>query len=384
LTPEFEIVAASDAYLAMTMTKRADIIGRNIFEVFPDNPNDESGVGSMNLRASFNRVLQMGVADTMPIQRYDIPRGDGTFEERHWSPVNSPVFSVSKKIEYIIHRAEDVTEFVLGNQLAERETAHPWSVQVEAEMLSHSRELGTANQQLRALNEELEAFSYSVSHDLRAPLRHIAGFSEMLANHAAATLDEKGRRYLKTIGDSAGRMGTLIDDLLMFSRMGRSEMRRQSASLSEIVAATLDTLKSDSGARQIRWEIGELPKVEGDVPMLRQVFANLLGNAVKYSRHQPETRISVSARPEKAGMVEIRVQDNGAGFDMKYAPKLFGVFQRLHSASEFEGTGVGLAIVRRIVQRHGGRIWAESAPGSGATFYFTLPVARSAASSTSS
>jgi light-regulated signal transduction histidine kinase (bacteriophytochrome) len=294
--------------------------------------------------------------------------------------VNSPVFSANKKIEYIIHRAEDVTEFVLANQLTqlrERETAHPWSVQLEAEMLSHSRELGVANQQLHALNEELEAFSYSVSHDLRAPLRHISGFSEMLTNQAAATLDDKGRRYLKTIGDSAARMGVLIDDLLMFSRMGRSEMRRQNVSLSEIVAATVEGLKSEIGTRAVRWEIGDLPPVEGDVPMLRQVFANLLSNAVKYSRHQAEARIVISAQPEKAGMVELRVRDNGAGFDMKYAPKLFGVFQRLHSASEFEGTGVGLAIVRRIVQRHGGRIWAESAVGAGATFYLTLPVARS-------
>jgi PAS domain S-box-containing protein len=380
LTPDFQIVAASDAYLAMTMTKRTDVIGRNIFEVFPDNPDDVNGSGSANLRASFNRVLQTGTADTMPIQRYDIPRSDGMFEERHWSPVNSPVFSANKKIEYIIHRAEDVTEFVLANQLTqlrERETAHPWSVQLEAEMLSHSRELVVANQQLHALNEELEAFSYSVSHDLRAPLRHISGFSEMLTNHAAATLDDKGRRYLKTIGDSAARMGVLIDDLLMFSRMGRSEMGRQNVSLSEIVAATVEGLKSEIGNRAVRWEIGDLPPVEGDVPMLRQVFANLLSNAVKYSRHQAEARIVISAQPEKAGMVELRVRDNGAGFDMKYAPKLFGVFQRLHSASEFEGTGVGLAIVRRIVQRHGGRIWAESAVGAGATFYLTLPVARS-------
>ncbi len=380
LTPEFAVVAVSDAYLAMTMTKRAEILGRNIFDVFPENADAPQTTGVTSLRGSLNRVLQTGTADTMAVLRYDIHRPDGSFEERHWSPVNSPVFGADKKVEYIIHRAEDVTEFVLAKKLHGDEQQAGGSdtrrERLETEMLSHSRELGTANEQLRALNEELEAFSYSVSHDLRAPLRHIAGFSEMLASHAAESLDDKGRRYLKTITDSAARMGTLIDDLLTFSRMGRTEMRRQKVVLHEMVSAVQESLKPEINGRAVIWDIAALPEVECDVPMLRQVFANLLGNAVKYSRKQSEARITVSARSEGADMVEITVRDNGAGFDMKYAPKLFGVFQRLHSASEFEGTGVGLAIVRRIVQRHGGRIWAESSPGAGAAFYFTLPVAR--------
>jgi PAS domain S-box-containing protein len=380
LNPDFTIVAVSDAYLAITEKRRGDIVGHDIFEVFPDNPHDPEASGTTNLRASFNRVLQNGVADTMPVQRYDLAGPDGSFQERHWSPVNSPVFGADKKIEYIIHRVEDVTEFVLGKKMLARGGADSGETQlrekIETEMLAHSRELGAANQQLRALNEELEAFSYSVSHDLRAPLRHIAGFAEMLSSHAAETLDDKGRRYLKTINDSAARMGTLIDDLLLFSRMGRSEIRRQKVPLGEIVADVREGLKHEENGRVVHWDVSPLPEVECDVPMLRQVFANLLGNAVKYTRKQPEARISITARLEGTKQVEITIRDNGAGFDMKYAPKLFGVFQRLHSASEFEGTGVGLAIVRRIIQRHGGRIWAESAPGAGATFYFTLPAAR--------
>jgi PAS domain S-box-containing protein len=380
LNLDFTIVAVSDAYLAITGKRRGDIVGHDIFEVFPDNPDDPEASGSTNLRASFNRVLQNGVADTMPVQRYDLAGPDGSFQERHWSPVNSPVFGADKKIEYIIHRVEDVTEFVLGKKMLARSGADGGETQlrekIETEMLAHSRELGAANQQLRALNEELEAFSYSVSHDLRAPLRHIAGFAEMLSSHAAETLDDKGRRYLKTINDSAARMGTLIDDLLLFSRMGRSEIRRQKVPLGEIVADVREGLKHEENGRVVHWDVSPLPEVECDVPMLRQVFANLLGNAVKYTRKQPEARISITARLEGTKQVEITIRDNGAGFDMKYAPKLFGVFQRLHSASEFEGTGVGLAIVRRIIQRHGGRIWAESAPGAGATFYFTLPAAR--------
>jgi PAS domain S-box-containing protein len=380
LNPDFTIVAVSDAYLAITEKRRGDIVGHDIFEVFPDNPHDPEASGTTNLRASFNRVLQNGVADTMPVQRYDLAGPDGSFQERHWSPVNSPVFGADKKIEYIIHRVEDVTEFVLGKKMLARGGADSGETQlrekIETEMLAHSRELGAANQQLRALNEELEAFSYSVSHDLRAPLRHIAGFAEMLSSHAAETLDDKGRRYLKTINDSAARMGTLIDDLLLFSRMGRSEIRRQKVPLGEIVADVREGLKHEENGRVVHWDVSPLPEVECDVPMLRQVFANLLGNAVKYTRKQPEARISITAQLEGTKQVEITIRDNGAGFDMKYAPKLFGVFQRLHSASEFEGTGVGLAIVRRIIQRHGGRIWAESAPGAGATFYFTLPAAR--------
>ncbi|WP_175414930.1 ATP-binding protein [Nibricoccus aquaticus] len=380
LSPEFTVVAVSDAYLAMTMTKRAEILGRNMFEIFPENADAPTTTAGSSVRASLNRVLQTGSADTMAVLRYDILRPDGSFEERHWSPVNSPVFGADKKVEYLIHRAEDVTEFVLAKKLQGDEPQAGGQdtrrERLETEMLSHSRELGSANEQLRALNEELEAFSYSVSHDLRAPLRHVAGFSEMLAAHAAESLDDKGRRYLKTITDSAARMGTLIDDLLMFSRMGRTEMRRQKVALNEMVATVQESLKPEINGRAVIWDIAALPEVECDVPMLRQVFANLLGNAVKYSRKQAEARISVSARSESDVMVEITVRDNGAGFDMKYAPKLFGVFQRLHSESEFEGTGVGLAIVRRIVQRHGGRIWAESAPGAGAAFYFTLPVAR--------
>ncbi len=384
LSADFSVVAASDAYLAMTMKKRPEILGKSIFEIFPENPDDPSTSGATSVRASLNRVLQNGASDTMAVLRYDIPRPDGSFEERHWSPVNSPVFGADKKVEYIIHRAEDVTEFVLGKKLqastsAEENAASAAATREhEIEMLSHSRELGSANQQLRALNEELEAFSYSVSHDLRAPLRHIAGFAEMLASHAEQALDDKGRRYLKTITDSAARMGTLIDDLLMFSRMGRAEMRMQKVALSEIVSSVQESLRPEIGGRVIAWEVAPLPVVEGDAAMLRQVFANLLGNAVKYSRKQAEARVQVTSREASPGLVEIVVKDNGAGFDMKYAPKLFGVFQRLHSASEFEGTGVGLAIVRRIVQRHKGNIWADSAPGKGAAFHFTLPLVRAA------
>jgi ABC-type amino acid transport substrate-binding protein/nitrogen-specific signal transduction histidine kinase len=225
---------------------------------------------------------------------------------------------------------------------------------------------------LLAANKELEAFSYSVSHDLRAPLRHVAGFVQLLQGQAQAQLDETGRRYLDVIAGAAAKMGALIDDLLSFSRTGRAQMRLETVPLAALVDECRRELEPETRGRSIDWRIGELPEVTADRALLRQVLANLLGNAVKYTGKKPAARIEVAARRD-GGEIVVSVRDNGAGFDMKYADKLFGVFQRLHTEAEFEGTGIGLANVRRIVVRHGGRTWAEGAVDQGATFFFTLP-----------
>jgi PAS domain S-box-containing protein len=226
--------------------------------------------------------------------------------------------------------------------------------------------------ELQAAVKELEAFSYSVSHDLRAPLRALDGFSQALLQDHAAALPAEGQRYLHIIRDSATRMGQLIDDLLAFSRIGRAPLKRHRIDPALLVRDAMNQLAPLTQGRRIELQVNELPPCLGDLAMLRQVWINLLSNAVKYTRQRDPARIEVGAVSDAQGTVTYHVRDNGAGFDMRYAHKLFGVFERLHRADEFEGTGVGLAIVQRIVQRHGGSIRAEASPGQGAAFYFNV------------
>jgi PAS domain S-box-containing protein len=225
--------------------------------------------------------------------------------------------------------------------------------------------------QLEAANKELEAFCYSVSHDLRAPLRHIDGYAGLLVSRCRDGLSDKGLHYVDTIAASARQMGVLIDDLLQFSRTGRAEMRQERVDMNLLLQEALTPLREANSGRTIEWVIEDLPSVRGDYALLRQVWVNLLGNAIKYTRLRETARIEVSAR-EEHGEIIFLVKDNGVGFDMQYVSKLFGVFQRLHSQQEFEGTGIGLATVQRIISRHGGRVWAEAELNQGARFYFTL------------
>jgi PAS domain S-box-containing protein len=227
--------------------------------------------------------------------------------------------------------------------------------------------------QLQTANQELEAFSYSVSHDLRAPLRHVMGFVNLLQKDAGPSLSEKCLRHLATISESTQRMGKLIDDLLGFSRIGKVQMQMVDVNLEELVRETLGDFRAEARERKIEVTIQSLPHVWADRALLRLVLVNLISNAVKFTGQRAESRIEIGCTSEGNGETVIFIRDNGAGFDPLYGQKLFGVFQRLHSHSEFEGTGVGLANVQRIVRRHGGRVWAEGAVDAGATFYFSIP-----------
>lgn len=243
----------------------------------------------------------------------------------------------------------------------------------EEEIRTLNRELGKRTTELEAINKELEAFAYSISHDLRAPLRHMVGFTELLQKNSASTQDEKGRRYMMIILESAKRMGTLIDDLLAFSRIGRAETRETIVSLEQLVSEVQRETWQETDGRNITWRIGPLPDLYGDRSMLKLALVNLISNAVKFTRTSPRPEIEIGCSEKRADTVVVFIKDNGVGFDMKYVNKLFGVFQRLHRADEFEGTGIGLATVQRIIRRHGGEVWAEALVGSGATFYLSFP-----------
>jgi len=373
LTPDFKIVAASDAYLNATLTTREGILGRGLFEVFPDNPDDPAADGVSNLRASLERVLRDGAADTMAIQKYDVRKPDGVFEEHYWSPINSPVLGADQRVQYIIHRVENVTEFVRHKQGGTPDAAAVSArlQQMEAEVFQSSQKMQTANKLLEAANKELESFSYSVSHDLRAPLRAMDGFSRAVLEDYGPQLPEEGQRYLNIIRSNSQKMGALIDDLLTFSRLSRAPMSKQQIDTATLVQAALNELSAQIEGRQIDLRIEPLPECEGDPALLKQVWVNLLSNAFKYSRKREQAVIEIGCRAED-GVNAYFVRDNGAGFDMRYAHKLFGVFQRLHRAEDYEGTGVGLAIVQRVIHRHGGRVWAESVLDQGTTFHFTL------------
>lgn len=318
--------------------------------------------------------------------------------EEHWFEIYGKIALTGEPARFEsvaahLHRCYDVHAFrvgeprerkvaVLFNDITERKRALAELAQ-QSEQLTRSRqEILNFNDELeqrvlrrtaelQASNKELETFTYSVAHDMRAPLRHINGFSRILMEDEAPNLTSSGQNLLQRINAGANRMGLLVDDLLKLAGLSRSGLNLQVSELKSMAEEVVADLALDYSGRKIEWKINDLPSVQCDRGLMKQVLHNLLSNAVKYTGARPQAMIEVGHTKESGSSVFF-VRDNGVGFDMKHADKLFGVFQRLHPNDHFEGTGVGLAIVERIVQKHGGRVWAEAEPDRGATFYFTL------------
>ncbi len=367
------------------MTTREGIIGQNLFTVFPDNPDDKQATGTTNLRASLQSVLANRAPHTMAVQQYDIRRPNGSFVIKYWSPLNTPVLDSAGEVMYIIHRVEDVTEYVtLRNTQDIKDKKHNELVAkadaMEVEIYKRAQEIQLANTSLveevaerKRIEQDLEMFTYSASHDLKSPLRVIDGFAELLDRNYSGQLGDDGGKLLTTISKTSRRMIQLIDDLLKFSKLNKTNIKKETVDMPQMAKSVIAELQ-DVTVPGTTFEVGDMPPVHADALLIHQVYFNLISNAVKYSSKTPAPAIHVGATIT-AGETVYFVKDNGAGFSMKYAGKLFQVFQRLHSTSEYEGTGLGLSIVAAIITKHGGRIWAEAEEGKGATFFFTIAAA---------
>ncbi|HSZ71304.1 MAG TPA: ATP-binding protein [Cytophagaceae bacterium] len=467
LTPELKIVAITDAHLAATFAKREEILGRYLFDVFPESP-DDAGEGRTTLLNSLQMVLQKKTVQDMPVIRYDVLKPDGTFQKKFWTASSKPLFNEQQEVQYILTHAQDVTERIQREDLFfyvfeenpacltishlengvilnvnkmflsvfgfEKKEDVIGKTAVELKLIrapeerrhimdsikagkpitgmegmihlpdgsikcfSNSVQLVEINNEhclltamlditkrkeqenlvsvqsnlLKQANEELETFSYSVSHDLKAPLRSLEGFSKLLLENYTGKFDADADRWLKFIAANANRMGVLINDILSFSRISRSMVNKVHVNMQALVDSTFETEKINYSHHVIEFHASTLVDTYGDIVMLGQVWQNLISNALKYSSKNEHIVITVTCESDDH-YNRYSITDNGVGFDEKYKDKLFGVFQRLHRSDEFEGTGVGLAIVNRIIQKHEGWISASSTIGKGSTFTIALP-----------
>jgi PAS domain S-box-containing protein len=401
LTADLKIMSASDAYLEATMTRREAILGRGLFEVFPDNPADPQANGVTNLKASLERVRQTGAADTMAIQKYDVRRPDGTFEERYWSPVNSPVLGTDGEVEYFVHRVEDVTDFVRqrGGPANDSLALRARMEQMEAEIYRNSQNLHAANQHLQEVNAQLldakgaaeaadrakTTFLSTMSHEIRTPMNAILGYAQLMQRDP--TLGPAARANLKIIGQSGEHLLALINDVLDMSRIeaGRFELSPVTFNLSKLLhdLGAMIRLRAEAKALQFEMVLDGDPQtyILADEGKIRQVLLNLLGNAVKFTQVGRVTlRVSIVTRSRNQLWMSAQVEDTGRGISDEGLARLFEAFHQVRvGVDALQGTGLGLAISREHARLMGGDITVTSRPGVGSTFLFEIPIARGGA-----
>ena len=421
LDRQFRMVAANKARLEVTNTRLSDLLGKSVFEVFPDNPADPDATGVRNLRTSLERVLKTRAQDVMPLQKYDIPRSaadGGGFEERYWSPINTPVIGPGGEVIYIVHRVQDLTDFVRSTgrhkspELVKQEMRER-IVQMDAESYNRAREVAETNLKLKEANAELERinldlvelnrkleqemaarmeaqealhranhdlqesnrnlelFASVASHDLQEPLHTITSYTELLARRYGDRLDAKGEQYIDFIIDGTKQMHAMINDLLEYSRVSTRAKAFAPVELNAVVEQAVKRLRQTIEETGATVEHAELPQIEADDRQLGQLFQNLLANGLKFRKSDVAPLIRITCQASE-GKWLIGVHDNGIGIEERFYEKIFEIFRRLHTRQEYEGTGIGLAICKRIVEHHGGRIWVQSVVGEGTSFYFTL------------
>src|SRR5258708_24008233 len=399
LAPDLAILAVTDAYLHATMTRREDILGRGLFDVFPDNPNDPSATGVRNLRPAVQRVLQDKTSDAMAVQKYDIRKPEsegGGFEERYWSPVNSPVLGPDGKVLYIIDRVEDGTGFMRLKQqgLAQEKIAEELRThagQMEVEVYQRAAEVQEANRRLEATNQELlrakeeaergsrfkDQFLSTMSHELRTPLNAVLDLSDLLADATYGPLNDGQRRYIEHIHGGGKHLLSLISDILDLSKIeaGRMELTNESLRVEAIFGEVLSVMRplADKKSQSLSKNCQPGLVVRADSVRFKQVLMNLIGNAIKFTPKGGSIELGAHLA---GGRVRVEVRDNGPGIPPAEQQRIFEAFYRLHElGKKTEGTGLGLAITHRLVELHGGELTLDSEVGKGSCFYFSLPVA---------
>ncbi len=352
-SPDLRIVAATNAYLQAASIERSRLGDLTLSELFPPHQGDTAPPGIRNLQASLQRVIQTGKSDVMPLESHVDRLAGSTFQERRWTAVNTPILDADGQLIYIVHALREVTD--------------PPGVARTAD-----ERVGALERRVAELESEMDAFNYSVSHDLRAPLRAIDGFSYELLEGYEDALDETGRDYLRRVRSSSKRMGALIDALLQLSRISRRTLTLTSGiDVSAMARAIGAQIAASDPDREVRLTVEDGIVADADPDLLRIILDHLLRNAWKFTSTVQGAQVHVGWSHD-GGAARYFVRDNGVGFDMEYAHKLFGPFQRLHHESEFPGLGIGLATVARIVRRHGGAVWVDSVVGGGTTLYWTL------------